>query len=72
MHREEILEKKTYKKEGIDLAQRVFYTLTGKKEDHALQAHRNSKAIAMLFRTLRELRTLSDEKIDEILLEVIS
>lgn len=73
--REELLAKETYKEDGLDVAKRVFYTLSGKQDDpyrEKLQANRNSKAIALLFKTLRENGPLTDHRIDEILLEVIS
>jgi hypothetical protein len=70
--REDILIKKTYKDDSLDVAKRVFYTLLGEEWDgRKLQAHRNSKAIALLFKTLREIGPLTDHRIDEILLEVV-
>jgi hypothetical protein len=73
--REELLAKETHKEDGLDVAKRVFYTLEGKQGDphrEALQTHRNSKAIALLFKTLGENGPLTEHRIDEILLEVIS
>jgi hypothetical protein len=73
--REELLAKETHKQDGLDVAKRVFYTLTGEPGTsyrEKLQADRNSKAIALLFKTLRENGTLTDHRIDEILLEVIN
>jgi hypothetical protein len=75
MTREELLVKETHKDDGLDVAQRVFYTLTGEQGNphrEKLQADRNSKAIALLFKTLRENGPLTDHRVDEILLEVIS
>lgn len=46
----------------------LFYTL---QDDKNLQTHRNSKAIALLIHHLRQQGTLSDETVDEILLECI-
>ncbi len=73
--KEELLAKETYKEEGLDVGRRVFYTLSGEKNDphrEKTQAHRNSKAIAQLFKTLREKHHLTDDNLDEILLDVIS
>ena len=75
MTREELLAKETHKDEGLDVAKRVFYTLIGPEGSphrERLQANRNSKAIALLFKTFREYGTLTDERIDEMLLEVVS
>lgn len=58
-----------------DVAKHVFYTLIGEPEDlkrEQLQAHRNSKAIALLVQTLKEFGVLTDEHIDKMLLEVVS
>jgi hypothetical protein len=49
---EDVLAEKTYKQDGLDVAQRVFYTLIAEPDNphrEKLQAHRNSKAIALLF-----------------------
>lgn len=75
MTKEELLIKETHKDDGLDVAKRVFYTLIGKQGTsyrEKLQADRNSKAIALLFKTLRENGPLTDHRIDEILLEVVS
>lgn len=72
---EEFMTEKTYKNQGLDVAGRVFYTLIGEPEDikrEELQAHRNSKAIAALFQTLRESGVLTEEHIDKMLLEIVS
>ncbi len=70
---EDILNTKTHKDQGLDVSRRFFYTLLGEEgEDRKLQAHRNSKAIAVLFKTLREAGWLTDPLIDEMLLEVVS
>ena len=65
---DDILYEKTHKEEGLDLGRRVFYTLS---DDKSLQAHRNSKAIALLVGLLREKGHLSDEEMDKLLLECI-
>jgi hypothetical protein len=68
--KENIFRNETYKEDGIETERRVFYTLNdGKKND--MQAHRNSKAIAMLIKTLRENDILDDDDIDAILIECI-
>jgi hypothetical protein len=69
--KEEALAKRTYKQDGLEVDKRVFYTLGGDSEANGdLQVHRSSKAIALLFKTLLEARTLTEEQLDEILLEV--
>lgn len=73
MRREEVLAKKTHKQDGVDVARRVFYTLKGEEpEDWQTCAHHNSKAIAMLIKNLSELGILTEDRIDDILLEVVS
>ena len=72
---EDVLAKKTFKEDGLDVGRRVFYTLTGEQNDpnrKEVNAHRNSRAIAMLLKTLHASGTLTDAQLDEILLEVIS
>jgi hypothetical protein len=72
--REEALAKQTYKQEGPDVARRVFYTLIGEQGNRhrgELQADLNSKAIALLFETLRESGQLTDKQIDKILLDLV-
>jgi hypothetical protein len=72
--KDEILNKETYKDQGLDVGVRVFYTLIGEENDphrEKTQAHRNSKAIAALFKTLYEDGTLTGEQLDEILWEAI-
>jgi hypothetical protein len=72
---EDVLEKQTYKQQGLDVGKRVFYTLIGEKDNphrETLQAHRNSKAIALLFKTLRENSQMTETQLDTILLDVIS
>jgi hypothetical protein len=69
--REEALAKRTYKQDGLDVEKRVFYTLGGDSEaNRDLQVHRNSKAIGLLFKTLLDAGTITEEQLDEILLEV--
>jgi hypothetical protein len=71
--REEALAERTYKEDGIDVEKRVFYTLHGEgkmPQREESQNHRNSKAIALLFKMLLDKRLLNEEQLDEILLEV--
>ncbi len=71
---ENTLERETYKQGGVDVATRVFYTLIGEKDNphrEKLQAHRNSKAIARLFKVLHEKHHITNKQLDEILLDVI-
>lgn len=65
---EETLRTKTHKDQGVDINRRVFYTLT---DDKAMQAHRTAKAIAWLMHHLHEKQLLSDEALDEILLDCV-
>jgi hypothetical protein len=72
--KEEALAERTYKQDGLEIEKRVFYTLCGegKSPQHGeSQNHRNSKAIALLFKVLLDKRLLTEEQLDEILLEVI-
>lgn len=66
--KEDILRQKTYKDQGVDLNRRVFYTL---QEDKSLQAHRNTKAIALVINHLREKNLISDDEIDGLLFDCI-
>ena len=71
--KEEALAERTYKQEGFEVEKRVFYTLhaEGKSPQRdELQNHRNSKAIGMLFKVLMEKGLLTEEQLDEILLDV--
>lgn len=68
---EDVLREQTYKEEYMDVEVRVLYTLRDGEKNN-LQAHRNSKAIAMLIKTLRDKNILSDIDIDNILLECIN
>jgi hypothetical protein len=70
---EEVLAERTYKQDGLDVEKRVFYTLHGEgnsPQRDAAQTHRNSKAISLLFKTLLDKGLLTEEQLDEILLEV--
>jgi hypothetical protein len=72
---EDVLAEKTYKQDGLDVGHRVFYTLIAEQDNPSrekLQAHRNSKAIALLFKALCEKRHISETRLDEILLDVVS
>ena len=72
--KEEVLAKETFKEDGIEVDQRVYYTLTG-EQSHPnraeVQAHRTSKAIALLFKILRENGTLTEDQLDEILFHIV-
>lgn len=72
---EQALAKLTYKQEGLETEKRVFYTLLGDEASQAsrsLQTHRNSKALGLLFKVLLEKGLLTEEELDQILLEVVS
>ena len=65
---EDVLREKTYKNDGLELDQRVFYTLSNDKN---LQDHRNTKAIALLVKVLHDKKQLSDGEVDELLLQCV-
>ena len=70
---EEALAERTYKQDGLEVEKRIFYTLHGEGKSpqrDELQNHRNSKAIAILFKVLLEKGLLTEEQLDEILLDV--
>jgi hypothetical protein len=72
---ENVLAEKTHKQNGLDVMQRVFYTLIAEPDNphrEKLQAHRNRKAIALLFKTLCEKSHITETQLDEILLDVVS
>jgi hypothetical protein len=64
----------THKQDGLDLSERIYYTLSGKNaiSRDNMQAHRNSKAIALLLKALVDAGTLTEEQLDEILLNVVT
>ena len=72
--REEMLAKQTHKEDGLDVGRRVFYTLAEDREKSRdmLQVQRNSKAIASLSKALFEAGALTEEQLDEILLDVVT
>lgn len=65
---EDVFRKQMFKGEGLELQQRIFYTLTDKKE---LQAHRTAKAVSLLLNALVEKGVLSKKDIDELLFETV-
>jgi len=70
--KEEALADRTYKQEGFEVEKRAYYTLHGKGKSSQqidIQTHRNSKAIGMLFKVLLAKGVLTEEELDEILLE---
>jgi len=72
-YRDETLGTKTFKEDGIPVDKRVFYTLTKdtKVISESLVTGRNAKAIGLLFKTLIDSEILTEDQLDEILLEVI-
>lgn len=68
---EDVLREQTYKEEGMEVEQRVFYTLHD-GEKHNLQAHRNSKAIALVISILHQKNMLTEEELDDLLLGCIN
>lgn len=68
-----MLREKTHKGGTDTLEQRVFYTLHDDSSSRAsLQTHRNTKAIALLMNHLHRQGLLSDEALDDILLECVN
>jgi len=61
-----ILREKTHK--GLEVDARTFYSLSA---DKALQAHRNTKAIALLVKHLSDRGLISEEELDELLFECV-
>jgi hypothetical protein len=61
------LRDETFKQEGMDVAHRVYYTLSHKREE---QARRNSKALALLFKLIAEKGLMTPEELDDLLLNV--
>ncbi len=61
------LQNDTFKQPGIDLAHRVFYTLSHKHDE---QARRNSKAISLLVQLMDEKGLITKDEIDTLLLTV--
>jgi len=59
-----ILREKTYK--DLEPEARTFYTLS---DVPASQAHRNTKAIALLVKHLSDRGLMSEEELDELLFE---
>ncbi len=67
-NREDILYEKTYRTQVEELEKRVFYTLTGEDK---LQVHRVTKAVSLLVKTLKDKGLLTEEEIDDFLLNCI-
>jgi hypothetical protein len=71
--KENALAERAYKQDGLEVEKRIFYTLHGEGKSlqrDELQNHRNSKAIALLFKMLLDKRFMTEEQLDEILLDV--
>jgi hypothetical protein len=68
--REDALREKTHKGGTDTLEQRVFYTLHV-ADDSDLQTHRSTKAIALLISHLHKSGLISDDVIDDLLLESV-
>jgi hypothetical protein len=71
--KDEALAERTYKQDGLEVEKRIFYTLHGEGKSpqrDELQSHRNSKAISLLFKLLLDKGLLTEEQLDEILLDV--
>jgi hypothetical protein len=67
-NRDDVLRNETFKGEVEDVERRVFYTLDKNK---SLQGHRNSKAVALIIAHLQKSELMTEEELDELLLEVI-
>jgi hypothetical protein len=70
--KEEMLVKLTHKGDGLSVEERVLFTLTGdsKLTQETAHAHRNSKATAYLFKAVFDSGILTEDQLDEILLDV--
>lgn len=72
--KEEVLAQETFKEEGFEVDRRVYYTLIGnsKHPNHSeVQAQRNSRAIALLVKILRDKGTITEEGLDEFLFHIV-
>ena len=68
--REEILRKKTHKDDGLELEERIFYTLYDENKEIALPYV--CKSLSLLFKILKEKKIISDSDIDEILFKTVT
>ena len=64
---QEVLREKTHKGDLDTVHERVFYTLTDEK---GLESARIAKAISLLTELLHDKGMLSDQDLDELLLEI--
>jgi hypothetical protein len=76
-NRDDVLNEQTHKGQGLELDQRIYYTLapsgdTAVETKQRLQLHRTTKALAILIRRLSERNLLTEDQIDEMLLECLS
>ena len=69
--KEDFLRNRTFKDQGLPLSQRVFYTLHQDSQTHDLQAHRTTKLLALLIEHLHTRKLLSEDEIDNLLVESI-
>jgi hypothetical protein len=67
-NREDLLYEKTYRGQVDELEKRIYYTLTSEER---LQAHRVAKALALVIKLLHDKNVLTDNQIDDLLLEAI-
>lgn len=67
--REEILERQTFKEEGIELGQRVFYTLT---QNQNAETKFIAKGLALLIVRLKEKNLVTDAEIDDLLFDTVT
>jgi hypothetical protein len=73
--REELLAKRTHKQEAVNVGRHVLYTLAGESSNphgDKLQADLTSKAIALLFEVLCEKHYITENQLDDILLDLVS
>jgi hypothetical protein len=74
--RDNVLREQTYK-DADTVGQRVYYTITEPKTRPASDAelsarlHRTTRAVSLLFERLHKDGVLSDDALDEILLELV-
>lgn len=64
--REDMLRDHTHKDLSEDVERRVFYTLTDKEK---MQAHRTAKAVTLVIALLQKKNLLSEDELDDLLLD---
>jgi hypothetical protein len=71
--RQELLDKHTHKHEGLDVGQRVYYTLRPEhSEDNELVQHRTAQLVALITQKLVETEKLTEDELDEMLIRLVT